>query len=334
MRVRVPHVLIAVWPALASAASVSSCGARTGLPVGPDGDAGQDVFVIGDHNVPMEAEAEAEADAPFDAFKNDVPVIDPCPDAGSTLIYVIGLSNTLYSFQPPSGPFVSVGVIDCPGTSGVANPFSMAVDRQGVAYVIFSNASNGAATGLFRVSTKTAECKPTKYNPASNGNSTFGMGFVANIGDASDGGETLFVAQDEGNVDSNSILATIDTTSFVLTNIGPFNPPVNGAELTGTGGGRLFAFSPATAPTGSFIAQIDPTSASVIGEDPTPGIVQGRGWAFGFWGGDFYTFTTPSQSDAMTVVHQFNPVTKSIVQVASIGDTIVGAGVSTCAPQD
>ena len=34
----------------------------------------------------------------------------------------------------------------------------------------------------------------------------------------------------------------IDTTTFALTDIGPFNPIEQGAELTGTGAGELFAF--------------------------------------------------------------------------------------------
>jgi hypothetical protein len=314
-------------PVVASAA-VASCGARTGLTGALEADAGEEVSLIQDHFVP-------EEEAQVDAFNNDVPIVNLCPDAAVTLIYVIGISNTLYSFDPSASTFTPIGKINCP--AGGSTPFSMAVDREGIAYVVFSTPTPDGnelmATGLFRVSTKTAECKRTSYDPGQNGNETFGMGFVANVGDGGDGGETLFVSQDVGDdASANGVLATIDTETFVLTNVGPFNPTVTEAELTGTGDGRLFAFSPQEmAPQVSTIAQIDPANAQVIGEDPLPGIYHGNGWAFGFWGGNFYTFTAPNDS---TVVNRFNPHDKSITQVATIDDEIVGAGVSTCAPQN
>jgi hypothetical protein len=335
-RARAPFALACAAATALFLAAIASCGARTGLPIGPEEDAGEDVFVITDHSLPPGEDAPPG----IDTFQNDVAVINPCPDAQATLIYVMSEANVLYSFQPPNGPFSPIGTIHCPGSVG--DPFSMAVDREGIAYVVFSTPDDDGgleATGLFRVSTKSAECTRTKYDPRQNGNETFGMGFVANVGDAADGGETLFVSEDVGSVEdpeSDGVLATIDTTTFVLTTVGPFSPMVPSAELTGTGGGRLFAFSPAMSdPSDSFIAQIDPQTAKVIGEDPTPGIVQGSGWAFGFWGGDFYTFTTPP-SNATTVVNRFDPVAKTVTQIATApaNVTIVGAGVSTCAPQN
>jgi hypothetical protein len=317
------------------AAGAAACGARTGLV--DEGDAGPDSGVLSpDGSIPEDTMP------PIDVLTNDVPVIDPCPDAAATLIYVIGTSSELYSFDPTAGTFTPIGRINCPG--GVGSPFSMAVDREGIAYVIFSvNPPEGPlGTGVFRVSTKTATCTPTTYDAAATGNITFGMGFVANVGEGADGGETLFVAEDKGGVDSDGDgeLAILDTNTFVLNPIGDFtpNPPgVPRAELTGTGDGRLFAFSPIEDPDAggtSFIAQIDPNTATILGEDSLPGISAGGGWAFGFWGGDFYTFTGGPDTQG-TVVHRFDPVNQSITPIAAItDDTIVGAGVSTCAPQN
>jgi hypothetical protein len=299
--------------------AVASCGARTGLVEGEPPDASVDSMTQPD---------VLEEDIPvIDMFQPDVPIINPCPDAAATLIYVIGESNTLYAFDPSTGQFPPIGPISCDDPS---DPFSMAVDREGIAYTVFSSGR------LYRVSTKSAHCERTAYNAAANGDLTFGMGFVANVGDGGDAGETLFVSKDlNGNVEGNGELAIIDTSSFALTNIADFSPEVPGAELTGTGGGRLFAFSPVQieSPTSvSFIAEIDPATAKVIAKDDLPGITQGKGWAFGFWGGDFYTFTAPNMVN--TVVNRFDPVSKSITQVATISDIIVGAGVSTCAPQN
>ncbi len=313
--------------------AAASCGARTGLLAEePQGDAGNDQEFFPDV-------MDATEDIPFiDVMRPDVPVINPCPDAAATLIYVIGENNNLlYSFDPadPSKAFTPVGVISCPGAVG--KPFSMAVDREGIAYVVFAVAGNSdeLATGLFRVSTKTAECETTTYDPTKDRRITFGMGFVANVGDSGDAGETLFVSEDQGGGDD--VLATIDTTTFALKKVGAFNPAVLEAELTGTGAGQLFAFQPIVPETsGAFIFEIDPTTAKVIAEDPLPGLMGGGGWAFGFWGGKFYLFTATAFGNTTTVVTEFDPYSKTLTEVAraQAGVAIVGAGVSTCAPQN
>ena len=65
----------------------------------------------------------------------------------------------------------------------------MAVDRTGIAYVVFSPSGE-----LFRVSTATAACEPTPFVSGQGGfSSTFGMGFSGDT----DGGETLYVAGDQ-----------------------------------------------------------------------------------------------------------------------------------------
>ncbi len=335
--------------ALVALNAMASCGDRTGLPAEEVSDAGNERPLLSpDRFAPEEAELEAmtEKDVAseipgIDTSRPDVVVLLSCPDAAATLIYVISKTNVLYSFNPAasSSPFTIIGSISCPGSVG--QPFSMAVDREGIAYVIFS--SYGApqeGTGLFRVSTKTADCKPTKYDAAKNGEYVFGMGFVAGAGDGGSGEageeEQLFLSLDVNGINSNGELSTLDTTTFDVSRIAFFNPtPLLAAELTGTGDGRLFAFSPAESDGGtSTIDQVDPATAEVIGSDTLPGIVAGEGWAFGFWGGDFYTFTTASTTSATTLVNRFDPVSKTITLVATLADTIVGAGVSTCAPQN
>jgi hypothetical protein len=266
-----------------------------------------------------------------------VPLINPCPDAAATLIYVVGLKNTLYSFDPSAGTFTPIGTISCPGAGGT-QPFSMAVDREGVAYVIYDTPAQ-VATALYRVDLKTGACMTTSYDAAANRSETFGMGFVAGLGDGGDGGdggdagEQLFISFDPGPTTSgNGDLATLDTTTFNVKRIGNFSPPVDGSELTGTGDGRLYAFSPSLRPGGSFIAQINPLTAKVMTTYPLPGIRQGSGWAFGFWGNDFYLFTGTG-AGASTDVHRFNIASNSLTPVANLpNDTVVGAGVSTCAP--
>jgi hypothetical protein len=331
------------WLLLAASASAFvACGARTGFIVPPPdaapADAEPDVRDASEEpdatiDVAAEPDVFEEPDATVDAGEEDaLPPIDviqidapnPCPDAGSTLIYVITESNLLQSFYPPTATFTTIGTIACLDPGGMM-PFSMAVDRKGIAYVLFGDGN------LFRVSTADASCAATAFVSGTNGFPTlFGMGFAADNNDA--GTETLYVAGDPGMIGNgdDAILASIDTTTFALTTIGSFTPTISAPELTGTGAGQLFGFFSTDNMASSAIAQIDKSNARVTGVSPLPNVVQGSGWAFGFWGGDFYTFTAPNGT---TVVTRFSPGDGSIVQVASTDQLIVGAGVSTCAPQ-
>jgi len=315
---------------------VAACGSRTGLLVPLDFEAGGDAKPDGSviHHIdatPPEEDAldEEEALPPLDVRPPppDVAIPSDCVDAGSTFIYLIASNNNLYSFYPPSAAFTLIGTIACPNSDGT-NPFSMAVDRKGIAYIVFQSGQ------LFRVSTANAACVPTGFALSQQGfPTTFGMGFSQN---EADGGETLYVASDSA-AGQLSQLATIDVTNgYTLNIVGDFNPQINMAELTGTGAGGLFGFwDTDPGPQGvsgpdSAIVQIDKATAQVTNSSPLPGLSQGNGWAFAFWGGDFYTFTAPN---SMTVVNRFNPNDGTVVQVAQTTDEIVGAGVSTCAPQ-
>jgi hypothetical protein len=315
-------------------AIVAACGSRTGLIApaeeGPV-DAGPDVVRHPDARVPEEDAEELDALPPIDVSP-PVDVASDCPDAASTLIYVISANNNLYSFYPPAGMFTLIGTIACPVVNAGDEPFSMAVDRTGIAYTVFfnPNPTDPLLGGeLFRVSTATASCEATTYKPNQNPLfHTFGMGFS---NDAVGTGETLYVAGQAANQGSQpDELGSIDTTTFALTDIGPFNPIEQGAELTGTGAGDLFAFYEIDPAGDMAIGQLDKTTANLVGQTPLPGVVRGMGWAFAFWGGDFYTFTAPGGS---TVVTRYRPADGTILQVGAADDLIVGAGVSTCAPQ-
>jgi hypothetical protein len=316
---------------LVGLSSALACGSRTGLLV--DDTERQDDTTV-DANVPHDAGHDAPHDAgfdvptdtlpPIDAFHRDVIEPRDCPDAAATLVYVVTEQNELFSFYPPTAAFKQVGLIACPADPS-ATPFSMAVDRQGIARVVFSDGE------LFRVSMQTAACVATPFVPNQNGITTFGMGYSS---DTSGGGETLYIASDGLNGGPNE-LATIDDMTYVESVVAPFNPPIVAAELTGTGAGDLFAFYTRNGPTDpySFIGQIDKSTGQVIGETVLPGVMQGTGWAFGFWGGDFYLFTQPNGSVGSNVT-RYRPSDGSITVVASLPSTIVGAGVSTCAPQN
>jgi hypothetical protein len=332
---RVIVVTMRTWPlallsfaGLAALMTTAACGDRTGLLVpivvenenpesgttNPGGD---------DSGPTTDAGPITDALPPIDV--SVPPPFNDCPDAGSTFIYVVGSGSDLYSFYPPMVAFTRIGTLHCPVQQTSANPFSMAVDRTGVAYVLYTDGE------LFRVSTATAACEATPFVIGQNGfDSNFGMGYSH---DNTGTGETLYVIGEAGN------LATINTNTFGLRVVGTGSPPLVSAELTGTGGGDLFGFYASTGSTpctnhacpDSAIGQLDKTSGRQTNQSVLKGVNQGDAWAFAFWGGDFYTFTQASAGG--TRVTRFRPSNGSVVTVATRPDfQIVGAGVSTCAP--
>jgi hypothetical protein len=333
--------------ALACLALVSGCGSRTGLLVGsaeeepgapqntpqnsmqPPARTGDGGLSLRDALVAQDALPPIDVSVPPPNAMND------CPDAASTLVYVVSNGNLLMSFYPPTATFTVIGRISCPATAGF-QPFSMAVDRTGIAYVLFAdNMDTGGE--LFRVSTATASCRPTAFVSGQQGFApTFGMAFVK---DQAGAGETLYVAEGSpsatGSVACTSRLASIDTRTFALSTVGTLDRAVCSPELTGTGAGALFGFY-ALNLNDSAIGQIDPTTARRTSESRLAGVAQTDSsrqgaWAFGFWGGDFYTFTAPALGQS--VITRFRPTDGSLTTVGRTTETIVGAGVSTCAPQ-
>lgn len=300
-----------------------ACGSRTGL--------------LGEGPID-EDELDSSTEDPirrFDARTRDVqeplPPLDArpdvivdqrdCVDANETLVYILGDNGDLYAFDPRDFSARLVGPILCPSSS---TPFSMAVDRQGVAYVVFQDGE------LFRVSTRTAACAATGFVANQQNIDTFGMGFASNQGGPA---ETLFVSPstDTTDVFAPGQLGTIGLPSFDLDLIDRFDPGITASELTGTGDGRLFAFYTYDQGDTTFIGQIDKETAQVVAESPIPGVSMRGGWAFAFWGGDFYTFTGGGRG-LTSVVNRVRPSDGTVTQVATIGVNVVGAGVSTCSP--
>jgi hypothetical protein len=332
MRRSFPAVRRAVFLLLLVACGLVACGSRTGLftdddgigdpPGGGDGgpepgrDGGRGVDSIDDALPPLDVRP------PQDVDRSD------CPDAEATLVYTITQTMELQSFNPATGQFRLIGRIACPAgvdprTGTDATPFSMAVDRRGLAYVLFTDEH------LYRVSTLTAACLATSYVPRQENFRLFGMGFATNsIGPT----ETLYVAGDDRQDNPGaSGLARITPDTFALQRVGNFAPRIDQSELTGTGDGRLYAFYKKTEILGtSFIGEIDPETAGVVGERRFDRIDQGTGWAFAYWGGDFYMFHAPADATRVT---RWRPGDDSVTEVASTSLKIVGAGVSTCAPQ-
>lgn len=236
---------------------------------------------------------------------------DGCSDAAK-LVYVVDVNNKFYAFHPGTAPtFTQIGTLNCPASGG-ATPFSMSVDRTATAWVLYSDGE------IFKVSTSNASCTATNYQPGQHGFTNFGMGFVTDTNGGTT--DTLYLA-------GNGELGTLNTSSLQVSTVGTIN---GWPELTGTGTAQLWGFYPdANNPR---VSQLDKTNGNEGTSFPLSALAGNpQAWAFAFWGGDFYAFTAPN--NANSIVTRWRPTDDTVTQVATLPARIVGAGVSTCAPQ-
>jgi hypothetical protein len=266
-----------------------------------------------------------------------------CSADGVDLIYVVDDKYRLLSFDPrlvgTSDPFRQIGNLACPagaavpGWIGTVAPFSMAVDREAVAWVLYSSGQ------IFHVSTQNAQCSATSFPARQNTGGRqwdlFGMGFVTD--DAGGDTERLWVGG--GNVDAMEAgdLGVITPDTLAIQRIGPLSATQEySPEFTGLGDGTLWGFYPGL--SSAFVQQLD--KASGAGTGPQRAIPGGLGgdvaaWAFAQWGGKFYLFVTTSDflGNTNSTVRTIDRVSGQYQLVSqNLPYKIVGAGVSTCAP--
>jgi hypothetical protein len=239
--------------------------------------------------------------------------------AEAMLVYVVdGTTNILSTFDPVTKVFNDLGPLSCP-SQFAATPFSMGIDRNAGAWVLYSSGE------LFQVNTETLACTDTSWS-SPNGLLVFGMGFSTDVAGGTT--DTLFIAGGAGPTVPTSSLNTLDVGTLQPTPVGTVQ---DWPELTGTGDAELWGFFPST--VSPRIAQIDKTNGSAMQTFPL-GTLAGMpmAWAFAFFGGDFFVFLQ-RDTELATTVHQVNGTSGAIVGATPTNNRrIVGAGVSTCAP--
>jgi hypothetical protein len=291
----------AVASLLAVAVVVAGCGAGS-----EDGDGG-----AGGTEVGSGPGGTGSTGSGFTGGSTGSGMADDCL-AEAKLIYLVSVDYELYSFDPTiagTAAYNLVGPLSC--ASGGA-PQSMAVSRDGTAYVFYDTGE------LFRVSTTDASCQSTSYvHPVQQGFNQLGMGFTA----ASEGSkdEVLYIVSPAFG------LATVAFPSFQVSQTGAL---VGAAELTGGPDAKLFHFAAANAALGEIgLPSYSLSPMHVFSE------LSGTGaWAFSRYAGKFYLFTSPGDGFPSTTT-EYDPVTdSSTTRDTSIGFTVVGAGQSTCVP--
>jgi len=257
-----------------------------------------------------------------------------CPDIEVALddgIFVLSDNSELYKFYPEQNKFENLGAFQCGNASGT---FSMAVDRLGFAWVMFSNPLGK----IWKLDvTNVAKCTDPGYNPGQMGVNYFGMAFVSNsqfdqcdqiYGNTFDG----FGGFSEGpNIGD---FLTVDPMTLQIKKLGKTN--FNGAEVTGTGDGRVFMFGGANP---AKLVEVEKATGKFLETTPLGTLELTNAFAFAFFGGDFYMFTESDNNPGVSKVTHFdyddsdnNGKQDLTTVVASAPIRIVGAGVSTCAP--
>ncbi len=258
-----------------------------------------------------------------------------CTATGTELVYVVDDAFNLLSFDPAklatsNNPFSLIGQLSCAAGAplglgiGNATPFSMSVDRNGTAWVLYNSGE------IFHVSTSDASCQSTGWVVGSGGFELFGMGFVSDL--AGTDNETLYIAGGDADNLTGGNLGSINHASLQVSTIGPLPAAEQSPELTGTGDAKLYGYFPGSITT--FVANLD-KSDSTRGQSWNTTTLEGgaSAWAFAHWGGKFYIFATSGIFTPKNEVFELDPATGTTVKV--IGDSafrVVGAGVSTCVP--
>jgi hypothetical protein len=181
--------------------------------------------------------------------------------------------------------------------------------------------------------TNVAICSDPGYALGQTAVANFGMAFVSNS--ESDACDRIYGNTASGQAEGNNIadFFAIDPVTLKVIPIGKSN--YGTAELTGTGDGRAFFFAGANP---AKLIEIDKATGKNISVIPLPGVELGGAWAFAFFAGDFYFFTNSKGGPGSEVTHidyddSDNNGIKDIKQIVDNAPiSIVGAGVSTCAP--
>jgi hypothetical protein len=247
---------------------------------------------------------------------------DACP-VDLQQIFIITDANWLLRFEPATLSVVPLGMVSCP--AGGATPFSMAVDKEGYAWVLYSNGS------LWKVNTGDASCQSTNFASGQQGFSMFGMGFTAD--GPTTNTETLFISGGSMSMfmGETGYLGSIALPAMMVSSIAQFPVGPGSPELTGTRFGELWGFFAMSNP--SHVSRIHKQTSALEKTWPLPNNLQGpQAWAFAHWGGDFYLFFKSQSGLASGAFHLDGLTGVTTEVVPNLGHTITGAGVSICAP--
>jgi hypothetical protein len=292
-----------IW--VVALALVAACGPE---PRGRDGD--------GDGG---DSDGDADGDD-VDDSSIDAALDDGC-GMGTELVYVIDqFGSRITQFNPMTKVFTDLGSLNTCAVMAGASPFSMSVDRQGRAWVLYTSGE----LMVVEVNNGFGCTKLPWTSP--NGLKVFGMGFSTDaVGSEA---ESLYIGGGTTQTQTSYTLARVDPNTMAATVIGtqPALP-----EMTGNGNAELWGFMPE--PSTARVVRFDKTNGTIAQAFTVAQLAGNQSaYAFAHWGGDYWVFLQ-KPTDANTTVYQVDGTTGAVESTTPApGRTIVGAGVSTCAP--
>lgn len=293
---------------------------------------------------------ETTAGVIYDVGNFDVPELPPgtCECAPHTdLIMLLTLGGSLITFDPETLEFDTlVDQIQTPDGAPVVMPYSIAISRSGQAWVqtnVFPGEPPGTmALCALDINDPDEGCVMDPAFPGFGwdingttpgvlGLGNYGTAFVTrDMPEDDEPCEDLFAHSYRTTVEEGDDLGDLARMDFATMRLeGLAHTDYGRGELTGTGDGRLFAFSGADP---AKLVEYDKTTGAVIATTPLPEIELTTRWAIAFWGGDFYFFTDSQTTPGVSEVTKFDyDGDKSIEVIAGASPMpIVGAGTSTC----
>lgn len=212
------------------------------------------------------------------------------PGPHNDVVYTLSDDGEIWAFDPATNQLSYVRSLLC---AGAGQPFSMAIDQQGKAWVL---ASESDLIFTFDLSDDQG-CEVAPYTPKQAGYDLFGMSFAGPPASCPD----IYTFSYSGNGPFSEgpgigELGVIDEEG-VLTALSPVD--YDGGELAGTGDGRLFAF---TGNQPSKLVEYDRQSGAAIQTIPLTGFEKTNASAFAFFAGSVYFFTeaSPGCDDCLT----------------------------------
>lgn len=254
-----------------------------------------------------------------------LPDLPPGCESDSLFIYLLDIDGALHRFQPETLELTGLGKPTCDADPPL--PMAMTIDRLGDAWMYYADRK------VYRVDTDTLVCEATPHVPPPGDEFVgFGLSFSADAVDSPD--DTLYFSGLAGPIQPTTPAglgrAVGDALAFEL--IGPIDDlksTAGLADLTGTGDARLFGFFNGDS---AVISEIDKQTGKRIDPWVLDGFGTGSPWAFAFYAGEFWLFTSTGGL-GNTAVTTFDPGTQTLTpRVDDLGLKIVGAGVSTCVP--
>ncbi|HMR77956.1 MAG TPA: hypothetical protein PKD61_22760 [Polyangiaceae bacterium] len=255
-----------------------ACSGATSSPKGSTPDAGSDAAA----DALTETSADTGADIQIEVGSDGAVGCGCSPGLHNQSIIVVSDQAELLSYDPAKNTFAKIADLNC---AGEKNPYSLAVDRTGTAWVLFAGTNDIMTLDV----TAPAGCADPTYLPNQNGFGLFGMAFSTETDPQLC--ERIYAHSYSGNgpfTEGKAVgaLGRMDPSSKVVTKLADID--FNGGELAGTGDGRLFAFAgdqPAK------LIEYDKNSGAALSVTPLTGLSKTTASAFAHFGGDFYFFT-------------------------------------------